>query len=320
MDFQPALLSRIQIFPVKSLQGLSLAECQIGHHSLLHDRRFAMFTANGQYMIGKRNGRVNQLEARFNLEKDLITLRPREDGGIEQGASGRRIQTIESEDARLQFSAGLRDAPADIGPDPGRGEETFHFKDDRASLERYLSIFFGESITLREDTAGGQMDLPLMRSATLVSSASLESLAPDLGVTAPDDLRQRFRFNLEVEGWTAFAEESLIGQSRGTRIQVGDVEMVAVVPCKRCSVPSRDLETGRIDPNFVKSMVESRKLSLPPDSPIPEFGSLYYLTIGLFIPASETGKSIRCGDPIRAGESVRLRFSPGGEVIGYDRW
>ena len=51
----------------------------------------------------------------------------------------------------------------------------------------------------------------------------------------------RFRPNIVVTGWEAFAEDRI------RRVRCGDLELDLVKPCTRCSIPSLDPKTGARD-------------------------------------------------------------------------
>ena len=60
-------LSRITIFPIKSLDGVTLNEAAITAGGILeHDREFAIFDAEGRVINGKRTPRVHQLRCSFD--------------------------------------------------------------------------------------------------------------------------------------------------------------------------------------------------------------------------------------------------------------
>lgn len=263
-------LSRIRIYPIKSLDPVELQTTQIGKRSLRHDREFAMLAANGRAMNGKRSGRVNELCATYDLAADTVHLAPRsENNGV-----------------------------------------TFHLIEQKAEIEKYLSDFFNEPIVLLHNTEGRLMDIPDVSSVTIVSDASLESLRGRLSEHSLDHLRLRFRANLELTGVDAFWEETLIGSpGNGTRLRIGEVEMIAVSPRARCNVPPRDPLTGISDKTFVRRMVQSRTASMPGESPIPKYGSMYHLTINTYLPDTEIGKWLRVGDDVEILSPVNLAHS-----------
>lgn len=267
------LLSRIRIYPIKSLDPLELVETEVGVYSLRHDREFAMVAKDGGYVNGKRTGRVNQLKADYDLSKQCIRL-------------GDRVNGFTRE---------------------------FHLVDERIELEKYLTAFFDMEVRLIQNTQGELLDIPGASSVTILSEASLISLQKDLGTHGLEDLRLRFRSNLELAGAEAFWEEQFFGEpGTGMRIQVGEVEMIGISPRARCNVPPRDPFSGETDKTFIKSMMRSRAGSLPSNSCLPHYGNFYHLTVNTYIPETETGKRLKVGDPVRILGPVDLTRGKGG--------
>ena len=52
------VLSKIRIYPIKSLDPVELTSVQIGVRSLLGDRRFALLNDAGNFINGKATGRL----------------------------------------------------------------------------------------------------------------------------------------------------------------------------------------------------------------------------------------------------------------------
>lgn len=261
------VISRIRIYPIKSLDPVELQEAEVGVHSLRYDREFAMLTHDERFMNGKRSGRVNELKATYDLSNYTVSF------------SGRN----------------------------GRPVRSFHLLNDQSEAEKYLSDFFGEPISLVQNERGQLMDIPTASSVTILSEASLQSLHEDFLDRTLEDVRLRFRATIELSGVDPYWEENLVGEPGvGMRIQVGDVEMIGVSPRARCNVPPRDPLTGITDKTFVKRMMKSREKTLPQNSHIPAYGSLYHLTINTYIPEAQKGKWLRVGDELKIMEPVRL--------------
>lgn len=261
------VISRIRIYPIKSLDPVELQEAEVGVHSLRFDREFAMFTRDGRFMNGKKSGRVNELKATYDLPNYGVTFSDRGGGTA----------------------------------------RSFHLLNEKSETEKYLSDFFGEPISLLHNQQGQLMDIPTASSVTIVSEASLQSLHEEFSDRTLEDVRLRFRATIELVGAEPYWEENLVGEPGvGTRIQVGEVEMIGVSPRARCNVPPRDPLTGITDKGFVKRMMKSREKTLPQNSHIPAYGSLYHLTINTYIPETQKGKWLRVGDELKIIEPVRL--------------
>jgi len=260
-------VSRIRIYPIKSLDPVELQEAEVGVHSLRYDREFAMLTRDGRFMNGKKSGRVNELNATYDLPNYGVTFSDR------SGGSAR----------------------------------SFHLLNEKHETEKYLSDFFGEPISLLHNTQGKLMDIPTASSVTILSEASLQSLHEEFSDRTLEDVRLRFRATIELSGVEPYWEENLVGEPGvGMRIQVGDVEMIGVSPRARCNVPPRDPLTGITDKTFIKRMMKSRESTLPKNSHLSEYGNLYHLTINTYIPEIQKGKWLRVGDEVRIIEPVKL--------------
>lgn len=261
-------LSRIRIYPVKSLDPVELQEVEIGIHSLKYDREFAMLAEDGRFINGKRTGAVNQLKAEYDLAKQIIHLSARSGGEV----------------------------------------ESFHMVNDKALIEKYMTTFFGLTTHWLHHTKGELMDIPTACSVSVVSEASLQSLQHDLNGYDLENIRLRFRANLEIGGVLPFWEDKLFGTpGTGIRFKVGDVEMIGVSPRARCNVPPRDPFTGDTDKSFIKSMMKSRADSLPADSLLPQYGNMYHLTVNTYLSETERGKVLRLGDKVEIIETVQLQ-------------
>ena len=69
-------LSRITIFPIKSLDGISVATARITAGGILeNDRIYAIYDAEGKVVNGKRTPRVHDLHCEFNPAITEIRLR-----------------------------------------------------------------------------------------------------------------------------------------------------------------------------------------------------------------------------------------------------
>lgn len=264
---ETAQIDRIRIYPIKALDHVEVEEATIGMHSLLNDRIFAMTAADGRYVNGKRTGRVNELKASYDLANRTITLSER----------------------------------------TGSTSQCFDLNENNRDLIDYLSDFFGIGIMLLASEKGELMDVPTKSSVTILSEASIASLQDNLPQHSLEDLRLRFRANIELKGVEAFREEQLFQEpGTGVRFLAGDVEMIGISPRARCNVPPRNPLTGETNKQFVKLMMESRAKSLPANSMLTKHGNLYHLSVDTYVPASEKGKTLRKGDPIKIIGPVNL--------------
>lgn len=255
-----AVLDRITIFPIKSLDGLPLREAAISEGGCLrHDREFAIVDEHGQLVIGKTNALVHTLRTRYDLESGTVELRAASDATW------------------------------------GR----FHLQHDRIRLHEALSDHFGTRVQLVRETTGRLLDIPDKSGATLVSTASLEAAASWFPGMDPAESRRRFRATLEISGVPAFWEDRLFEPSEeGVAFSIGDVRFDGISARARCVVPTRHPETGEVARLFPRTFATRRAASLPDGSKVAELPHAYYLCVDCQIPASEVGKTLRVGDRV----------------------
>lgn len=250
-----ARLTRIAIYPIKSLDGVEVGTAAISAGgALTDDRRWAIADAEGRFVNAKRFPKIHRLRAQFDLAATTATLREQSE--------------------------------------PWDCARTFHLQADRSELSAWLSRYFEQPVTLIENAARGFPDDTNAFGPTAIATASLETVAawfPELGL---DEIRRRFRVNLELDDVPPFWEDSLCGKN----FRIGDVRVEGVNPCQRCPVPARDASTGEVYPQFQKIFVTQRRQSLPASIDRRWFDHFYRLSLNTRIPTTEAGKELGWGD------------------------
>jgi hypothetical protein len=254
-------LSKIQIFPIKSLDPIALSEVEISAGGALKgDREFAMFDQKGNYINAKRNPKIHLIRASYDLSDRLVNL---------------RIQD-QTEDQDQVF--------------------TFHLDQDRTALTNWLSEFFDQTVELRQNVTNGFPDDPEAWGATIISEATLvtvQSWYPELSL---EQIRLRFRTNLEIADTEAFWEDGLFAKVGETvAFRIGDVQFLGTNPCQRCPVPTRDPFTGQAYPEFSKIFSRQREETLPSNIERSRFNHFYRLALNTKIPLTEAGKTLKLG-------------------------
>jgi len=254
-------LNRIAIFPVKALDGMIVEEAGLSPGGTLEfDRRFALFDRDGEVINGKRHPEVNQLEARFDLAQGRITL--------------------------------------DI---PGfDAAESFVLEPGNKALDAWLSDFLAMPVSLREDPVHGFPDDRLRPGPTLISTPTLERIASWFPHLDLDNLRRRFRTNLEIGGDSPFWEEGLIqAEDVPRRIHIGSVAIDLLKVCSRCPVPTQDPDTGEVDPGFQATFMRERGALEGLEASASDRVQLYRLALNTRLPRVTEGARLRRGDVIR---------------------
>jgi uncharacterized protein YcbX len=252
-------LGRIQIFPIKSLDGMLVEQAHITSGGILEsDRVYAIFDKDGRIVNGKRTARAHQLRCAFDTEITEVRL----------------WQNDKS--SAMQFQL---DAP------------------DR--IEKWLGEFFGFSVTLRREPQKGFPDDRAAFGPTITSEASLREIHKWFPELTLGSLRRRFRANLELTGGEPFCEDRLFGAPDELKpFQIGAVKFFGHNPCQRCVVPTRDPDNGQAVANFQKKFMELRKKFLPGWANAQRFNHFYRFAVNTSIPPGEAGKLLRAGDVV----------------------
>ena len=253
-------LGRILIYPIKSLDGVSVREARMTRGGILEfDRIHAMVDETGAYVNAKRMARVQLLRTEYASDFQEILI----------GETGSAT--------RHRFSLG-----------------------DAAPLNRWLSDFFGFTVSLVSETQGGFPDDRTAFGPTITSVASLREVTEWFPGLPIENVRRRFRSNLELECGVPFWEDRLFGKPNELKpFQIGEVNFLGHNPCQRCVVPTRDPDRTDPIPNFQKTFMGRRKETLPPWAVAERFNHFYRFAINTSVLATETGKLLRVGDRIQ---------------------
>jgi hypothetical protein len=252
-------VSRIEIFPIKSLDGVPLVESDITAGGILEsDRVWAIVDEQGAVVNGKRTPRIHDLRCVFAPSLTELSL----------WEMGRNI----------------------------RHDFNLH---DREPLQRWLGNFFGFRVSLKHESRSGFPDDSAAYGPTIVSDASLRAVQtwyPNLSLA---NVRRRFRTNVELEGGEPFCEDRLFGGPDERKpFRLGRVRFLGHNPCQRCVVPTRDPETGEVIQGFQKRFADLRRRHLPAWADARRFNHFYRFAVNTSIPAAEVGKRLRVGDPL----------------------
>jgi hypothetical protein len=255
-----ARLARIDIHPVKSLDPQTVEQAVLlASGALANDRRFALRDREGQFITGKRTPAVHVLRSQFDPATNRLAL---------------RVEDLTE-------------------------THTFDVDTQRPELSRFLSDYFAMPLEFVENSWAGFPDDTDSPGPTVISTATLAEVATWFPGLSIDEVRRRFRANLEIEGVEAFWEDRLVAEeARVVRFQIGAAELLGTNPCQRCAVPSRNPYTGETIREFAKIFSNRRQESLPDFSAASRFDHFYRLAVNTR-PARVEPSTIRVGDEVR---------------------
>ncbi len=217
-------LSEVNIYPVKSLKGIALAESVVETRGLRYDRRWMLVDADGQFMTQREFPRMALIETSVN------------GSGLKVCFDGREL-AVPDEAAEGPVEVGIWEGPVAAAM---FGDDVNGWFSDVLDVECRLVTM--PQTTRRRippefavDPDGDQVSFADAYPFLLIGEASLGEVNARLGVPVP---MNRFRPNLVVSGSEAFAEDSW------KKIRIGETIFHLVKPCARCVLTTVDQATG----------------------------------------------------------------------------
>jgi uncharacterized protein len=251
-------LTRIDIFPVKSLDGVSISQVRVlASGALEGDRTYALFDGQNRFINAKRTAAIQRLRSTFSADGESVTLA--------------------------------------IGGHPPAAP--FHIQHQHADLETWLSDYFQQPVSLQANYDLGFPDDTAAAGPTVISTATLQTVADWYGLPL-EEARRRFRTNLEIDGVPAFWEDQLLSSGpEPVRFAIGAVVLEGINPCQRCLVPTRDAFTGAATKSFQTTFAQQRAATLPAWAPPQRFNHFYKLAVNTNI-TDQGGQMLKLGDSV----------------------
>jgi uncharacterized protein len=224
------------------------------------------------------------------LENDRIYAIVDADGKVVNGKRTARVHQV-----RCLFDPAVKE----VQLHPADGAPAQFCLDDRPTVAKWLSAFFGFPVALAHNAEKGFPDDREAFGPTVASEASLRLVQQWFPQLSLESVRRRFRANLELDGAQAFREDELFGAAGERKpFNIGAVQFFGHNPCQRCVVPTRDPDTAEAVKDFQKTFMQSRQKTIPPWADPQRFNHFYRFALNSSIPPSEAGKRLRIGDPV----------------------
>jgi len=218
-------LSGLRVYPVKGARGRALTTARVAGHGLADDREWLVMDPTGRFLSQRTHPGLARLEAHVSP-----------DGVLSLDAPGHGSCVV-----RPLMGGALRQASV--------WDDAFTVWDAGDEAAAWLSAVLGTAARLgrcapqtrrfADREYVGDQDVPITCvdgfPLLVCSEGSLDALNERLPTPVPMD---RFRPNLVVAGWPAFAEDRI------HVLRIGTVRVRLVKPCTRCAVPAIDQVTG----------------------------------------------------------------------------
>lgn len=261
----------LAIYPIKSLDPVVQEGVNVlPSGALENDRRWALVDDQRRFINSKRTPRLHTIRADY----DLPALRVR-----------------------------LRDASTSRGP----STDWLEMETNHSAIASFFSGILGMSAHVIENREQGFPDDLESPGPTMVSTASLREVGRWLQIDDLDEIRRRFRSNIEFGDLPAFGEDALFAPAgQGRRLQVGSARFLGVNPCQRCVVPTRHPLTGQGTPHFQRIFADQRKRGVNPGVAMERFDHFYRLAVNTRSAGEGTGATVALGDPLTILETAPL--------------
>jgi uncharacterized protein YcbX len=275
-------VAELVAYPLKSCDGVAVDRAAIGPEGALRgDRSYALVEAGvdpetasvgggGGYVNGKSEPAVHRLRAEYDLA-----------GPTDATPTAVTLSRPETE----RVSA---------------DERTFALPDEGDALAEWVGEYLGYAVDLVRDPAGGFPDDRAAHGPTIVSRATLETVASWFDAVADaTEMRRRLRPNVILDDCPAFFEDRLFADhGEGVRVAVGDTELIGVNPCQRCVVPSRNPDTGDEIADFRETFVRKRRETLPAWTDGDRFDHDFRLMVNTVVEERAWGDAVAVGDAV----------------------
>jgi len=250
-----ATIHKLTAYPIKSFDGVDVEEVTIlPSGGIQHDRRFAFIDINDNYVNGKNCPQIHRFETHFINTWHNIVL-------------------IDKHDDRREY---------------------FDLQTDQQPLLKWIQQIEPTIHDIEESTNCGITDDRDAPGPTIISTATLETVASWFDDITVDSVRRRLRCNIEIDGVPAFWEDRFLN---GTHIlRIGKVQFLGTTSSQRCIVPTRDPDSGEPTADFSNTVRKLREHTLPAWSDRSHFDHFFRLATNTVLATDCHGGTIKIGD------------------------
>lgn len=228
-------VSAINIYPIKSLKGISVRSAMVEQRGLSLDRRWMLTTPEGKFITQREFPKMA-----------TITVAVRSDGLLASNADHGEMMVPLAQDGAARISVTVWQSVCDGLAYNSRVNEWFSDVLGTDCRLVYMPDNSLRSVNKRfnggEDIVSFADGYPLM----ILGEASLDDLNEKISENADNGIgmrlpMNRFRPNLVITGAPPFAEDSW------KRIRIGDAVFRSTKPCERCVITTVEQSLGEFD-------------------------------------------------------------------------
>jgi uncharacterized protein YcbX len=267
-------LSEINIYPIKSLKGISLKNAKVENRGLEFDRRWMLVDENNEFLTQRQFPKMATLVVEIN-EKGLVASNKDSQVIIPFEPETAELVKVKVWSARCKakvYENKINNWFAEVL------QTRCHLVLMPEETERKVNFFYAVHKT---DTVSFADAYPFL----LIGESSLNDLNSKLEKNIP---MNRFRPNLVFKNAEPFAED------KWKKIKIGNAIFHLVKPCARCVITTINQETGISDGTEPLKTLASYR--------IPKSSIKKKILFGQNLIAENIGESLQVGDKLEVIE------------------
>jgi len=233
------ILSKLYLYPVKSLAGIEVSDWPVNEKGLLYDRKWMLVDREGNFLSQRRIPRMVLIKTRLTPTELILSADHAADIGIPLNSTdGSELMVNIWRDCCVARRVSVE-------------------------VDQWLSDFLGLPCQLvyQPDQVVRPVDPDYARSSDqvnfsdgfpflLISQPSLDSLNQVMGLQLPIE---RFRPNLVISGCDSYAEDYW------RQITINQISFRLPKPCSRCPIPTIDTTTAQMSREPLATLNRIRK-------------------------------------------------------------
>jgi uncharacterized protein len=233
-------ISRLYVYPIKSLGGIELSSASLTDRGIEHDRRWMLVGDDNRFLTQREFPRMALLRTAIHANELIVS---------EKGNETERIHLNLYPTGSELVSVQIWDDVCDAIEMSKEISEWFSHK-----LNMHCKLVYMPDVSkrrvdvdyaLNKEITGFSDAYPLL----MIGQASLDDLNNRLESPVP---MNRFRPNIVFTGGAAFEEDTM------KHFQINGIDLYAVKPCARCVVTTTDQETGITAKEPLKTLASYR--------------------------------------------------------------
>jgi uncharacterized protein YcbX len=223
-----AVVTALNVYPVKSCAGIPLHEAVVLDAGLAHDRQWLVVTPDGRFVTQREQPRLALVGTAIDAGRLVLRFPDGTRVAVAPGEAARRRDVVVWDDRCSGLDCGDEVAERLAGL-LGRAVRLVEFDASVPRVKR--SPWLGDAAATLRYPDG----YPIL----LISEESLDDLNARLPAPLP---MTRFRPNVVVRGLGAF------GEDRVRELRAGALRLQPVKPCTRCTITMTDQVDAAVDP------------------------------------------------------------------------